>query len=76
MELTETSAVSDLQDAERFIEALRKTGCGTCLDDFGTGFASFSYLKLHGSMRRIASAGDHLHCRDWLAIRYRPRNSA
>ncbi len=45
VELTETSAVSDLQDAERFIEALRKTGCGTCLDDFGTGFASFAYLK-------------------------------
>lgn len=45
VELTETSAVSDLQDAERFIEALRRTGCGTCLDDFGTGFASFAYLK-------------------------------
>ena len=45
IELTETSAVSDLQDAERFIEALQKTGCITCLDDFGTGFSSFAYLK-------------------------------
>lgn len=45
IELTETSAVSDLQDAERFIEALHKTGCTTCLDDFGTGFSSFAYLK-------------------------------
>ena len=45
IELTETSAVSDLQDAERFIEALQKTGCTTCLDDFGTGFSSFAYLK-------------------------------
>ena len=45
IELTETAAVSDLQDAERFIEALQKTGCTTCLDDFGTGFSSFAYLK-------------------------------
>jgi EAL domain-containing protein (putative c-di-GMP-specific phosphodiesterase class I) len=45
VELTETSAVSDLHDAQRFIEALHQTGCGVCLDDFGTGFSSFAYLK-------------------------------
>ncbi|MBE9609101.1 bifunctional diguanylate cyclase/phosphodiesterase [Chitinilyticum piscinae] len=45
VELTETAAVSDLRDAQRFIDALRATGCKVCLDDFGVGFASFAYLK-------------------------------
>ncbi len=45
IEVTETAAVSDLTDAQRFIGALRQTGCGVCLDDFGAGFASFAYLK-------------------------------
>lgn len=45
VELTETAAVSDMRDAQRFIDALRATGCVVCLDDFGTGFASFAYLK-------------------------------
>ena len=45
VELTETAAVSDLHDARRFIEALQGMGCGVSLDDFGTGFSSFAYLK-------------------------------
>lgn len=45
VELTETAAVADLRDAQRLIEALRRLGCGVCLDDFGTGFSSFAYLR-------------------------------
>jgi len=45
IELTETAAVSDIQDAQRFIEALHQTGSRVCLDDFGSGFSSFAYLK-------------------------------
>ncbi|MBI5331745.1 MAG: EAL domain-containing protein [Betaproteobacteria bacterium] len=45
LEITETAAVSDLTDAQRFIDTLRQAGCRVCLDDFGAGFASFAYLK-------------------------------
>ncbi len=45
IELTETAAVSEMQDAQRFIEAMQQIGCLVCLDDFGTGFSTFAYLK-------------------------------
>lgn len=45
IEITETSAIGDLHDAGRFIDTLHQAGCATCLDDFGTGFSSFAYLK-------------------------------
>ena len=61
VEITETSAVSDLHDAQRMIDALRNLGCGVCLDDFGVGFASFAYLKhLHVDTIKI----DGLFIRD------------
>ena len=60
VELTETSAVADLHDAQRFIEALRRTGCTVCLDDFGTGFSSFAYLASNADILKI----DGLFIRD------------
>lgn len=44
-EITETTALQNVADAQRFLQTLKEMGCQLALDDFGTGFSSFSYLK-------------------------------
>lgn len=44
-EITETALVGDISDTAAFIEEIRRLGCSFSLDDFGSGYASFSYLK-------------------------------
>ncbi len=44
-EITETAAIANFSQANRFIQALKELGCKFALDDFGTGLSSFGYLK-------------------------------
>lgn len=44
-EITETSAVIDMAKARAFVEGVKRLGCRVALDDFGSGFSSFYYLR-------------------------------
>jgi diguanylate cyclase (GGDEF)-like protein/PAS domain S-box-containing protein len=45
IEVTETAAIVNVERAKDFARAVGELGCELSLDDFGSGFASFYYLK-------------------------------
>ncbi len=45
VEITETVALSDLDETARFTSTLRELGCAVAIDDFGAGYTSFRNLK-------------------------------
>lgn len=45
IEVTETAAVGDVERARAFAERMEHIGCSLALDDFGSGFGTFTRLK-------------------------------
>lgn len=44
-EITESMAIANIDNTHAFIDRLHAIGCRFSLDDFGTGFSSYAYLK-------------------------------
>lgn len=65
VEITETAALQDVEEAARFVDALHGVGCRVALDDFGAGHTSLRQLqtlgvdtvKIDGSL--IRNISDH-----------------
>lgn len=56
-EVTEREAIGDLSNMRNFLSALRKKGFAFALDDFGSGYNSFHYLReLHFEYVKIDGA--------------------
>jgi diguanylate cyclase (GGDEF)-like protein len=60
-EITESAAMTSIDTAREYIHRLKALGCQLALDDFGSGFSSFAYLrdlqvdylKIDGSLIRV-----------------------
>lgn len=59
LEVTETTAIANMDEAVDFATRLSRLGCGFALDDFGRGFGSFYYLK-HLPLNYLKIDGDFI----------------
>jgi EAL domain-containing protein (putative c-di-GMP-specific phosphodiesterase class I)/PAS domain-containing protein len=75
-ELTETAQVHDLGKVNQVMQELRRRGFQVCLDDFGSGAATFHYLrafdvdfvKIDGSLVRSHDRRDHAMLRSVVGL--------
>jgi diguanylate cyclase (GGDEF)-like protein len=44
-EITETQSITNVAATSEFMKSLKELGCTFSLDDFGSGYASFNYLR-------------------------------
>lgn len=64
IEVTETAAMAEIEQAQAFAERMKQIGCSLALDDFGAGFGSFTrlkrltfdYIKIYGEF--VSAAGE------------------
>ncbi len=57
VEITETTAIEDLDQTTAFVDTLRELGCRVAIDDFGAGYSSFRILKhLNADLVKIDGA--------------------
>lgn len=59
IEISETAAVENIDATRKLIEALRKLGVRFVLDEYGSGFSSFNYLK-HMEVDMIKISGHYI----------------
>ena len=45
IEITETTAIDDIDQSIAFVDTLKELGCRVAIDDFGAGYTSFKNLK-------------------------------
>ncbi len=67
IEVTETAAIANMDEARGFATRVAELGCHLALDDFGSGFGTFYYLK-YLPVDYVKIDGDFVRSMAWSEI--------